>query len=65
MKLLKVECYLKFLVRLLLSGLVHIGNFFLQMNNEIDYERITRRRKLFLDYAMKAIKFFLAGTVAN
>ena len=53
-----IECYLEVLVRLLFSNLVHIGNSFLQRYTEFDYEHGTRRRKLFLDCAMKAIKRF-------
>ena len=53
-----IESHLEVLVRLLLSRLIHIGNSFLQMYTEFDYEHGTRRRKLFLDCAMKTIKRF-------
>ena len=53
-----IECYLEVLVRLLFSSLVQVGHSFLQMYKEFDYEHGVRREKLFLDYAVKAVKRF-------
>ena len=53
-----IECYLEVLVRLLLSGLVHVGDSFLQMCKEFSHESDIKRKNLFLDYAIKGFKSF-------
>ena len=56
-----IKCYLEVLVKLLLRGVVEIGNSLLHMYTEYNYAQDCRRRDLLFDSGLNCInKFFNA-----